>query len=138
MIAMAAANQQLGEVVNSAIWRDRKVYAKVLERVRLWKPRLVLGYAPVWKYSGKGSMKQADQVFADQRKTMIDRMSGFCTLLQDDAYFSASGIVQDYNLKIRDPKRPSKEAYDAAIRTLERIEKEKGIECVTAVIKKKQ
>jgi hypothetical protein len=137
MLALAAAQQELGSVVNPALMREPKAYANALTRVKSWKPKVTSTYEPGWEYSKKSSELQAEQAVAASRKDFIDHMSGLSTLLLDEGYFSAFKVVQDYNLKPSgDAKRPSKEAYDAAIKTMERIEKEKGIEGVTAAIKK--
>lgn len=137
MLALAATHQELGSVVNPALMREPKSYANVLTRVKSWKPKVTSTYEPGWEYAKKGSEAQAEQAVAVNQKEFIEHMSGLSTLLLDDAYFSAFKIVQDFNLKpISDPKRSSKEAYDAAIKTMERIEKDKGIEGIAAVIKK--
>jgi len=137
MLALAAYHQELGSFVNPALMREPKAYAKVVARLKSWKPKVTSTYEPGWEYSKKGSETKAEQAVADNRKEFIDHMSGLSTLLLDDAYFRAFKVAQDYNLKLEaDPKRPSKEASDAAIHTMERIEKEKGIEGVTSVMKK--
>jgi hypothetical protein len=136
MLALTAYHQELGPVVNPALMREPKVYAKAVARVKSWKPKVTSTYEPGWDYSKKGSETEAEQAVAANRKEFIEHMSGLSTLLLDDTYFSAFKVAQDYNLKPdKEPKRPSKKAYDAAIQTLERIEKEKGIEAVTAVMK---
>ena len=94
-------------------------------------------YEPGWEHVKKGSEKLAEQAVAENRKKVIERMTGFSTLLQDVGYSSAIRVVQDYNLKMNsDTNRPSVKAYDAAIQTMERIEKEKGIDAVSSVMKK--
>lgn len=137
MLALTAAQQELGDVVNPAITREPKVFAKVLARVKSWSPKVAATYEPGWEYSKKGSEKQAEKAVADNRKEVINHMSGFSTLLSDGEYFSAFRVAQDYNFKIDgDTNRPPKEAYDAAIQTMKRIEKDKGIEGIGSVIQK--
>jgi hypothetical protein len=137
MLALAAINQQLSEVVNPAIMREPKVFAKILARVKSWNPKVAAAYEPGWEYSKKESEKHAEDAVAENRKEFMYHMNGMSTLLSDGAYSSAFILVQDYNLRLNgDTNRPSKEAYDAAIQTIKRIEKEKGINAITSVIQK--
>jgi hypothetical protein len=137
MIAISALHQQLGTGINPAITAEPKVYAKVLARLKSWKPKVAASYEPGWEYSKKGSEKQAEEAVAANRKEVIDYMSGFSTLLQDAAYFTAFKTIQDYNFKLDDDNtRPSKDMYDAALLAIERIEKERGIESGLSVIKR--
>jgi hypothetical protein len=137
MLALGAMNQELGAVINPAMMAEPKVYAKALDRVKSWKPNVLPNYDPGWEYSKKGSQKQVEEAFAETRKDFMEHMNGLCTLLLDDAYFRAFKTAQDYNLKMNnDTNRPSKEMNDAAIHTMQRIEKEKGIEGITSVMSK--
>ena len=135
MVALAALQQKIGAELNRAVMSEPKVFAKALTRVKSWQPKVAANYKPGWDYSKKTSEKQAVEATADGRRDFIDHMEGFCTLLQDAEYFAAFRTGQDYNLKF-DSKRPSKEAYDAAVQTMERIEKEKGIAGFAELIKK--
>ena len=133
MLAFAEANQELGSVLNPAIMAQPKVYAKVLHRVKIWRPKVTADYSPWWDYSKKGSEKEAEDAIASDRKEFIAHTSSVCALLQDPVYLSAFKTAQDYNLKLdSDSHRPSQEQYDAAFQTMERIEKEKGIEGAAA------
>lgn len=128
MLACGAAHQQLGEVVNPAITAEPKVYARVLDRVKSWKPQVAADYHPGWEYLKRESEKKAEEAVADNRKQVINGMTGTCTLLQDATYFKAFRTGQDYNLMWdSNTNRPSRAAYDAALETMARIETEKGI-----------
>ncbi|MEY2878042.1 MAG: hypothetical protein RLZZ15_422 [Verrucomicrobiota bacterium] len=135
MVLFGALQQQLGSVVNPALMAEPKVFAKVLARVRSWRPEVPNGYLPGWEFSQKESPKKAEASIQDGRTKFLDGMGGICTLLQDDAYFAAFKIAQDYNLKPR-AEKPTKEAFDAAMKMMERIESEKGIQGVATKTKK--
>ncbi|HEY4301024.1 MAG TPA: hypothetical protein VGM73_09135 [Candidatus Didemnitutus sp.] len=135
MVLLGALQQQMGSVVNPALMAEPKVFAKVLAQVKLWSPQVPVDYSPGWAFSKKGNTEQAEAAFQAGRKKFLGGMEGFCMLLQDDAYFAAFRIVQDYNLK-SGSERPSKAAFDTAMKTMERIETEKGIEGIALKSKK--
>jgi len=135
MVLFGALQQQLGSVVNPALMAEPKVFAKVLARVESWKPEVPQGYLPGWEFSQKESPEKAEASIQDGRARFLEGMGGICTLLQDDDYFAAFKTAQDYNLKPRDEK-PAKEAFDTAMETMERIEREKGIQGVVTKTKK--
>jgi hypothetical protein len=134
MVALAAYHNQLGTVINPEITAQPDVYAKIVERLKLWKPKVSADYNPGWGYAAKKSEKEAEEAVASNRKETLDFMTGLSTLLLDKEYFKAFKTLQDYNLK-SDATRPSKEARDEAIQILERIEKEKGINGVAKLSK---
>jgi hypothetical protein len=135
MVAFGALQQQLGGAVNPALMAEPKVFSKVLTSVKSWTPRVASTYNPGWLSSKKGSQEQAEASLQDGKKKFLEGMGGICTLLQDHAYFAAFRVGQDYNLK-RGSERPSQEAYDAAMKTMERIETEKGIQGIASKRKK--
>jgi hypothetical protein len=137
LLALAALQQEVGAVVNPAIMAEPKTYAKVADRVRSWTPKVPSGYHPGWDYSAKGSEKQAEEATAANRKETIEHMTGLSQLLLDRSYFAAFKTVQDHNLKrAGETKGPSDEAYDVAVSTIQRIEKEKGITGVGTALKR--
>jgi len=135
MVLFGALQQQLGSVVNPALLAEPKVFARVLARVKSWNPEVAADYSPGWAFSKKGSKELAEASIKDGRAKFLDGMGGICTLLQDDAYFAAFKIGQDYNLK-QGSERPTKEAFDASMKTMERIEGEKGIQGIASKTKR--
>ena len=128
MLALAALQQTLGASVNPAIMGQPRIYARVVGRVKVWKPKVPPGYHPGWEYSRKGSEKKAEEATLVNRKEAIEHMAALSQLLTDPSYFSAFKTIQDHNLKkAGEPKRPSDQAYDAAVSAIRRIEKQKGI-----------
>jgi len=137
MLALGAIHQELGAAINPAMTGDPEVYAKVLERIKSWKPKVTPTYEPGWEYSNRKSTKQAEDETASNRKQVIDHMTGFSMLLQDTNYFAACRIVQSYNFSFDSAtNRPSKTSYEAAIQKMEQIEKQKGIDGIASVINK--
>jgi hypothetical protein len=135
MILFGALQQQIGSVVNPALMAEPKVFAKALARVKSWSPEVPKGYLPGWQFSQKASPEKAEASFQDGKTKFLKGMGGICTLLQDDDYFAAFKIAQSYNLKPRTEK-PTKEAFDVAMKTMERIENEKGIQGLAKMTKK--
>ncbi len=135
MVAFGALQQQLGGVLNPTLMAEPKVFSNVLTRVKSWTPRVASTYNPGWLFSKKGSQEQAEASLQDGKKKFLDGMGGICTLLQNDAYFAAFRVGQNYNMK-RGSERPSQETYDAAMKTMERIENEKGIQGIASKRKK--
>lgn len=133
--ALGALQQQWGGVINPAIMANPKAFENVLARVRAWSPKVTADYHPGWEYSKRASEEQAAAVMKSSRMQFLDVMGGLCALLQDGAYFAAFRISQEYNMK-RGPERPAQDAYNTAVLTMERIEKEKGIPGIAAQAKK--
>jgi hypothetical protein len=134
MLAFAALQQQLGSVLNPTLMAEPKVFARVLERVKPWTPKLTGLYKPGWDFAAKGNESSARAEFEDGKKEFLKGLGGICELLQDPAYFAAFRVVQDYSLKF-DSSRPKKESCDAALETMGKIEKAKGIEGVSSLNK---
>jgi hypothetical protein len=135
LVAFGALQQQLGSVINPAVMAEPKTFAQVLARVKTWTAEAGATYEPGWAFSKRASEEQAAGSLQRAKTQFLAGMEGICTLLQDDAYFAAFRIGQDYNLK-RGPERPSKEAFDAARATMERIESEKGIQGIASKTRK--
>lgn len=135
MVMFGALQQTLGETVNPALMAEPKIFAKVLTKVKSWTPQVASSYQPGWPYAKSGSKSAAEAALKDGKKKFLDGMGGICELLQDEAYFAAFRIGQNYNFK-RGADRPSKEAFDAAFATMERIEREKGIQGIASKNKK--
>jgi hypothetical protein len=135
MLVFGALREEVGNVVNPAVMGEPKLFARVLQRVKEWSPEVAGGYKPGWEYSKSGERARADATAKDAKEQFLAAMGGTCALLQDGQYFTASTIVKDYNRKTG-ADRPSKDAFDAAWRTMEKIEAEKGIQGITSKLKR--
>jgi hypothetical protein len=133
--ALEARQQEWTGVISPALMSNPKVFASVLARVKAWNPRVPDGYHPGWEYLGKESEEQAAAVIAGGRKQLMEVMGGLCTLLQDDTYFAAFRICQQYGTRHHSDKQ-AQESYNTALATMERIEKERGILGLAATMDK--
>mgnify|MGYP001555080714 CR=1 FL=1 len=133
--SLSALQKQWVGVIVPAVMAYPKAFASALARVKTWQPKVPAGYQPGWKFTGRGSEARAAAVMEASRKQFLEVMGGLSTLLQDKAYFDAFRICQAYNTETSSVQ-PSKDAYNAALKTLERIEKEKGIPGIAAQSKK--
>jgi hypothetical protein len=131
---LAALHQTVGGTISPAVTAEPKIFARVLRRVKTWNPKIPEGYFPGWEFTAAKTEKEAREAIRDGRNTFERDQNNLCTLLQDDLYFAAFKTVQAYNLR-RGTERPSKESYDAAVQTIESIEKQKGIAVYTAAKK---
>lgn len=105
---------------------EPKVFEKVIARIKKWTPKAPKEYDPGYEFTERKSEKDAHEAAKPNRTEFIEYMSGISTLLNDATYFAAFRVIQAYNFSSED-KRPTKEAYDRATKTMKRIEKEKGI-----------
>ena len=121
-----ALQQQLGSRVNPAIMEEPRLFAKVLAKVKNWSPKIAEGYGPGWEYAKIGNPKEAEAALATAKAEFLKTMGGLCTLLQDRAYFAAFKTVRNFSLK-SGKGGPSQQAYESAIQTMKRIERDKGI-----------
>ena len=126
LTALAALQQQWGSVINPVVMGNPTMFAAVLARVKTWRPTVPEGYHPGWQYDGRGDEERARATMEGAFRQFLDSMNGLCTLLQDPAYFAAFRTGQDYNT-LRGGSRPSAQAFQEAVQTMARIEKEKGI-----------
>lgn len=118
---------QFGEVLNPAVTAEPRVYERVLARVKKWTPKASPEFEPGYEYTERRSEKDAHAAVHAHRTKFIEAMSGTSTFLNDAEYFAAFRVIQTYNSS-SDDKQPTKEAYDNAVETVKRIEKDKGIE----------
>lgn len=131
LTALTALQQQWGSVINPVVMGNPTMFAAVLARVKTWKPAVPEGYHPGWQYTGGGDESRARAAMEGTFQQFLDSMNGLCTLLQDPAYFTAFRTGQDYNT-LRGGSRPTTQAYQDAMQTMARIEKEKGIPGIAA------
>lgn len=135
MVLFGALQQQLGSAINPALMGEPQVFAKVLARVKSWQPKVPEGYAPGWEFSQKENEEKAAASIQEGRAKFLDGMGGICALLQDDEYFAAFKVAQAYNSK-PPAEKPTKEAFDTAMKTMSRVEKEKGIQGLATMTKR--
>lgn len=137
VVAFNALNEQLGNSINPAVMADPKAFAKIIERVKKWNPVLTANYDPGWTFAKKADEKQARAALQADTKKFMDIMGPLSILLQDNRYFSAFKVMQNYNLSVGHPP-PSKAAYDNAVQTILQIEKAKGVQVLTLAIQRQQ
>ncbi len=131
LTALSALQQQWGSVINPVVMGNPPMFATVLARVKAWAPAVPEDYQPGWQYTGRGEEGRARAAMEGPRTQFLDSMGGLCTLLQDPAYFTAFRTGQDYNT-LRNRSRPTMQAFQEAMQTMARIEKEKGIQGIAA------
>ncbi|QYM79997.1 hypothetical protein K0B96_05100 [Horticoccus luteus] len=129
---LAALSQQVGDAVSPALASDPQLMRRALNRIKAWQPTAPAGYAPGWKFKKRGAEKSAQATLADERAQLVRQLDEFCTLLEDPDYFAAFKIGQAYNLS-PDGAGPTKDAYDHAMKTMARIEKQKGLHGAAAM-----
>lgn len=127
LVLLGALQFQLGSTLNPTLMADPKAYAHAVEKVKAWKPEAPDDYHPGWKYSQRTTLKVAESAIRDLRAKFLEQMGGVSTLLNDPDYFAAMRTVQKFNLG-KDAERPTREAYDAALKTMRAIEHAKGIQ----------
>ncbi len=135
MLLFGALQYEVGTPLNPALFAKPKIFVKVAERIKSWKPKAGPKYEPGWEYSKRGDEKTVAEALESVRKTMTSEIVGQASLLLDTNYFAAFRIVQDYNLKSGATNQPSRQAYDTALGTMQRIEKQKGIDGAATAIK---
>ncbi len=120
-----ALSQELGSVINPTVMDEPVVFAKVLERLTAWQPKADKNYDPGYEHSPRLTEKQALKASAANRREFEKGMGDLSTLLEDADYLAASRIVRTYNEF--GENQPAQAAYDKAIDTMVRIEKQKGL-----------
>ena len=125
-LALAAMSQQLGYTINPAVMSEPKVFAKVIERLKVWTPKASKDHDPGYSFSDRLTEEAAHKAAEPHRADFLRGMSDMVTLLNDDEYFAASNVLRAYNLGPRD-ERPTKEEYDEATATMRRVEEAKGL-----------
>lgn len=126
LVALGALQFQVGSALNPVLVADPRAYAKMVEKVKSWTPRAPDDYQPGWDYQQRTTEKAAEEAIRGLRAKFIEQMSGMSTLLNDERYFAASRAVQKFNQGAA-AERPTRETYDAALKTMREIETAKGI-----------
>jgi hypothetical protein len=115
-----------GQSINPAVMSRPDVFAKVLDRVKKWQPKVPEEYEPDYEFVERRPIREAINKSKKNRNEFINWMSDLSTLLNDKEYFAAFRIIQQHNLG-SDDSNPTDEEYEAATETIKRIEKEKKL-----------
>jgi ankyrin repeat protein len=117
----SALHENIGTEINPNIMSEPKRFAKVIERIKTWNPKLSKDYHPGYSYTVRKTEQVAQAATKPGRTEFIDGMVATYTLLLNPEYFAAVQIAQAYNLGPNE-NRPQREAYDKAIRTMKRLD----------------
>jgi len=123
---------ELGAKINPAVMGEPQTFSKALARVARWRPRAASGYQPGYKFNRRLTEEAARAAADPNRVEFLSRMGDMATLLNDEEYFSATQVVKNLCVASED-RLPTKDEYEAALKTLARIEKEKGIDLFQAL-----
>lgn len=126
LVLHGALAEQIGGVINPAIMAEPKVFAKANERIKAWSPKASKDYHPGYEFLNRKTEKEAHAAVKVKRDEFVKGMSDFSTLLNDADYFAAFRIVQKFNSEPED-KRPTEAAFEKAMQTMKKIEKDKGL-----------
>ena len=135
LVLFAALSQTVGSTVNPAIAGQPKLFEKVLDRLKQWKPKAQESYHPGYEFNARITEQAAHEAAKENREDFLNHMTGYCTLLNIPEYFAAHRTVRAFKLGV-DGKQPSEEAADKAVETIIRIEKDKGIKILTDSLQK--
>jgi hypothetical protein len=123
---------ELGAKINPAVMHEPPVFSKALARVARWRPRTPSGYQPGYAFDQRLTEEAARAAAEPDRVEFLSRMGDLATLLNDEKYFSATQVVKNLCV-VSEDRLPTKDEYEAAVKTLVRIEKEKGIDLFQAI-----
>ena len=131
---IAALQSDLGQTLSPKIFDDPKALAGALALLETWKPTLGDNYDPGWSYLKRGDEREAQEQVKKRKALFLNAMNPISALLEDEKYFKAFTIVQDYHLK-HGADRPSKSEFDVAVDTMQQIEKAKNLKGLSASAK---
>jgi hypothetical protein len=123
---------ELGAKINPAVMGEPQTFSKALVRVAHWRPRVPSGYQPGYEFDRRLTEDAARAAAEPNRVEFLSRMGEMATLLNDAEYFSATQVAKKLCVASED-RLPTKEEYETAVKTLARIEKEKGIDVFQAM-----
>jgi hypothetical protein len=123
---------ELGAKINPAVMHEPPLFSKALARVARWRPRTPSGYQPGYAFDQRLTEEAARAAAEPDRVEFLSRMGDMATLLNDEEYFSATRVVKNLCVASED-RLPTKDEYETAVKTLVRIEKEKGIDLFQAM-----
>lgn len=119
--------QQYGSSINPVLMARPDVLNKVANRLKKWTPKAPNDYDPGYFFVERKSEQEALKATKPDRTRLISQMEGLATLLNDAEYSAALRVVRAYN-SASEAQKPTKEAYNQAVETMRRIEKDKEIE----------
>jgi hypothetical protein len=125
-IVNSVTAQLLVPTLTRAAMNDPVAFAKMIDRLKKWSPRLSKDYHPGYDFKEQKSEKTALEATKAKRAQVIRVLTDSSTLLNDAEYFAAYRVNQAFKHASED-KRPTKEQYEKATKTMKRIENEKGI-----------
>jgi hypothetical protein len=132
-----ALNSTVGEAVNPAVFRNPKVFAAIIERLDKWNLATTKKYNPGWKATKRISAASETVMTKKIKEDELKDLRPLAKLLQDPEYFAAFRTYQDFNSAgggaQQDLGRIAKN--NAAMETILRIEKEKGVYILSDVLK---
>jgi hypothetical protein len=120
-LLFSALQESIGTEINPKIMSEPKRFAKVIERIKAWNPKLPKDYHPGYSFTVRKTEPEAHAATKPGRAEFIEGMVGTYNLLLNPEYFAAIQIAQAYNLGPYD-KRPSQEVYNNAKRTMKRLD----------------
>ena len=123
---------EIGAKINPAVMHEPPLFSKALARVARWRPAAPSGYQPGYEFDQRLTEEAARAAAEPNRVEFLSRMGDMATLLNDEEYFSATQVVKNLCV-VGEDRLPTKEEYEAAEKTLVRIEKEKGIDLFRAI-----
>ncbi len=134
--AFGALRNQIGEVINPAIVRNPKVYAKIVERLENWDMTTPKDYKPGWDTQGQVPGVEKAAVVREIKEGPLKGMRPMAKLLQDPEYFAAFHTYQDFNLATyKEQQEPDRIAQkNAAEETILRIEKQKRFSVLSEIL----
>ena len=103
-------------------------FAAGVADIRSFKLCCGLSAAAFGAFLGHGTQKCS----RFNRVEFLSRMGDMATLLNDEEYFSATQVVKNLCVASED-RLPTKDEYEAALKTLVRIENEKGVDLFHAI-----
>lgn len=136
-VGYVALNDTIGEVVNPAVFRNPKVFAAIVERLDKWDLATTKKYNPGWKSTKRVSAAAEIFMIKEIKKGELKSLRPLAKLLQEPEYFAAFITYQDFNSAVggaqQNLERVAKN--NAAMETILRIEKKKGLYILSDVLK---
>jgi hypothetical protein len=125
-IVNSVTAQLLVPTLTRAAMNDPVTFAKIIDRLKKWNPKLAKNYHPGYEFKEQKSEKAALEATKAKRIEIIRMLTDSSTLLNEAEYFAAYQVNQKFKRASED-KRPTKEQNESAINTMKRIENDKGI-----------
>ncbi len=131
VVFFGVLSDDIDAMLTPAIMDHPDIFAKIIARVKSWQPLPPDDYNPGWRYSKIGDANKALARLAGEKDQFLKKMEGFSTLMRDRRYCGAYEVCRSYQksggLTQGGVVRP-KALYGDMLRTMQSIEKQKGIE----------